>query len=95
MHGKDLTDSEKEHVTLYMYNHENEYKILSPKIEEIYKSKNIRLCVDEKSDFQLTSVLYNKFYKENSIIDTKSVIKFLLKHDEINKININVKQREV
>lgn len=95
MRVKDLTISEKEHVTLYMYNHDNEYKILSPKIEEIYKSKTIRLCVDEKSDFQLTSLLYEKFYKENSIVDTKSIIKFLLKHDEINRININVKQREV
>lgn len=95
MRARDLTISEKEHVTLYMYNHDDEYKILSPKIDAIYKSKTIRLCVDEKSDFQLTSLLYEKFYKENSIVDTKSIIKFLLKHDEINRINITVKQREV
>ena len=95
MRARDLTISEKEHVTLYMYNHDDEYKILSPKIDEIYRSKTIRLCVDEKSDFQLTSLLYEKFYKENSIVDTKSIIKFLLKHDEINRINITVKQIEV
>lgn len=95
MHSKDLTSAEKEHVTLHMYNNEDKYKILSPEVEAIYKTKNIRLCVDESADFQLTALLYEKFYEENSIVNTKSVIEFLLQHDEINNINKNVKQKEV
>ncbi|MDY5050435.1 MAG: glycosyltransferase family protein [Candidatus Mucispirillum faecigallinarum] len=92
---KNPTDSEKEHVTLYIYNHENDYKILSPKVDEIYKSKNIRLCVDEEADFKLIEHVYNKFYQENSIINTRQVIEYLLQHSEINNINKDIKQKEV
>ena len=38
-------------------------------------------------------IIYNLFYIENEIVNTRDVIEFLNKNNEICKINKNIKQK--
>lgn len=82
----------KEHVTLYMYKHPEEFKIGYVKGNEFY-NKNYRLCVDTEDDFKLISEIYNNFKDE--FVSSKAVVKFLDSNKEIASINSDVKQKDV
>lgn len=84
---------EKEHVTWIMYNKSDFFKVGRPNVEEVFKNENIRICVDELEDYKLMEIIYNLFYIENEIVNTRDVIEFLNKNNEICKINKNIKQK--
>lgn len=88
----DVTDDEKEHVTLHIYNHPEKYKILSPDTDNIYKMKGIRLCVDEASDLELIRFIYGQLYKEGDIINIKDAIELLENHPKMKSLNSCVMQ---
>ncbi len=85
------TLAEKEHVTPYI--------IKNWKIEKYIVSKeyisNARLTLDELKDYELINLLYDKFYKNWEIIETKKIIKFLEENIDIKNINNNVEQKKI
>lgn len=85
---------EKEHVTPYIWeNSKKEFSVGSPvKAFGIYK-RDYRLTVDYRDDFKLMRKVYQKFYKENKIIDAKKVILFLDNNPKIANINSNSEQK--
>lgn len=85
-----LTDEEKEHVTLYIYNNADKYAVFSPPINDIYKT-DVRLCVDEIKDLELMEYVYKKLYKNNELIEISDVVA-LLKKDNMTDYNKSVKQ---
>ncbi|MEG2812115.1 MAG: glycosyltransferase family protein [Clostridium sp.] len=87
------TDEEKEHVTLYIYRRPDSFKLLNYDFKSRFKSEGIRLCVDEKRDYDLIKLLYNKFYSEGSLIRVDDVIEYLTKYPEVKKINEDVRQK--
>ncbi|MCY6959583.1 glycosyltransferase family protein [Clostridium brassicae] len=82
----------KEHVTLYMYNHPEIFKIGYVKGNSFYK-KDYRLCVDTEEDFKLVSLIYENFNDEN--VSAKDVVEFLDKNREIANVNKQVVQKNV
>ncbi|AAK80148.1 spore coat polysaccharide biosynthesis protein SpsF [Clostridium acetobutylicum] len=89
---KEEADMYKEHVTLYMYKHPNEFKVGYVKGDEFY-SKDYRLCVDTKEDFELVKNIYEHFNDE--FVSSKNVINYLDRNSEIAQINNDIKQKEV
>lgn len=82
----------KEHVTLYMYKHPEEFNIGYVKGSEFYK-KNYRLCVDTEEDFNLVDKIYNHFKDE--FVSAKSVINYLDENKKLAALNFDIKQKEV
>ncbi len=82
----------KEHVTLYMYKHPEEFKIGYVKGSEFYQ-KDYRLCVDTELDFKLVNEIYNHFQDE--FVTAKYVISFLDKNKDIANLNFEIKQKQV
>jgi spore coat polysaccharide biosynthesis protein SpsF len=82
--------SYREHVTLYMYNHPEKFKIGRIKGEEFY-NKDYRLCVDTEEDFKLVENIYNYF--KNSLVSSREIIKYIDDNKEIIKVNKDVNQR--
>lgn len=80
----------KEHVTLYMYRHPEEFKIGYVKGELLY-NKDYRLCVDTLEDFQLVESIYKHFQDE--YVSSKSIVKFLDNNTRLLNINNNIKQK--
>jgi Cytidylyltransferase. len=82
----------EEHVTLYIYQNPDKFKIGFVRGSEFY-NKDYRLSVDTIEDFKLIETIFNHFQDE--YIDAKEVVKFLDKNPDIASINKNIKQKEV
>lgn len=82
----------KEHVTLYIYENPDEFKIGFAKGNEFY-NKDYRLSVDTIEDFKLVETIFNHFQDE--YIEAKEVVKFLDKNPSISSINEDIQQKEV
>lgn len=89
---KDLDKMYKEHVTLYMYRHPEAFNIGYVKGETFY-SKDYRLCVDTKEDFELVTKIYEHF--KNEFISGKKVVEYLDSNPKIATINNVIQQKEV
>lgn len=79
-------DYEKEHVTPYVINFCDSRSFVEPK----EYAWDLRLTLDEMRDYELLSLIYDKFYKEWEIIEIKEVIKFLKENPEIAWMNQEV-----
>ncbi|MDD3223512.1 MAG: glycosyltransferase family protein [Clostridium sp.] len=89
---EDLDDMYREHVTLYMYRHPEQFKIGYVKGDPFY-SKDYRLCVDTKEDFRLVSNIYGHFKDE--FVPAKEIIKYLDNNKNAAAINSVISQKEV
>lgn len=86
-------DYQKEHVTPYIYENPDKFK-LNGYINEFNYSV-YRLTVDTIEDFNLVKFIYDKCYVENKYFNLKDVIKLLKCYPEIININKHVKQKEL
>lgn len=78
--------SEREHVTPYIW--KNPDKFFISNVENNLDWSNYRLTIDEKKDYELLQ----KVFAEVSDLTTDNIITFLIKHEEIKKINENIKR---
>lgn len=63
--GKDLSMPEKEHVTLFFRNNENDYEINSPELNFVSGIEKLRLTIDYPSDYLAVSAIIAIGMKEN------------------------------
>jgi len=77
--------SEREHVTLYIRNHPEIFKIESYKGDKDLSEQ--RWTLDEKEDFQLIKEIYEELYNENNIFLTDRILSLLENRPSL--ININ------
>lgn len=87
--------SYREHVTLYMYRHPEEFRIGFCNAPKELNHPEWRLCVDEINDFSLIEEIYKALYKEPDIIAMSEVAELLEKQTELLEINRDVKQKTV
>ncbi len=85
---------QKEHVTPYIREHKERFKISYLEVEKFYRHPDWRLTVDEEKDFELMKIIYDNLYKGKPI-SVKEVILFLKKNPELILINKSVKQKIV
>jgi len=83
----------REHVTPYIREHPEKFKLQNIEAEGKIKRPDIRITLDTKEDFELISKIISHF--DNLDFYTENVIDFLEKNPELIKINQNVKQKEV
>jgi len=72
-----------EHVTNYIYAHEDDFKIKWISAEKIIEDSNIRLTVDDETDFMITKSIY-KQTGEN--FDPESIIKYVNNKPDIKQL---------
>jgi spore coat polysaccharide biosynthesis protein SpsF len=80
----------KEHVTLYMYKHPEEFSVGYVKGTEIFQ-KNYRLCVDTPEDFKLVKTIFESLPEQK--LNAKNIIRFLDNNPELAQINKDINQR--
>tara|TARA_B100000959_G_scaffold167758_1_gene175759 strand:+ start:7648 stop:9462 length:1815 start_codon:yes stop_codon:yes gene_type:complete len=87
-------ESEKEHVTLYLRNHKDQFKF--EKLKSKKNNSNIRLTIDEKKDFNLIKKIVKKFpdIVKKKYISSNKIINFLNKNKKISRINSAVIRNE-
>jgi spore coat polysaccharide biosynthesis protein SpsF len=77
--------SEREHVTLYIYQHPELFKLGNVVNDE--DLSYLRWTVDEPEDFQFISQIYEKLYPVNQNFTMQSVLSLLKEHPEWVEIN--------
>jgi len=82
----------REHVTPYIKEHPELFKIIKYKSPLINRYPDLRLTVDTAEDFKLMEILYNELYKSKPI-ELIDVINFIEKKPELRHINSSVEQR--
>lgn len=86
-------DYEKEHVTPYIYQHPELFSIKSVEIPQRLK-RNFRLTVDTEEDLELVKNIYRYLYM-GQIFGIEEIIELLDKHNELVKINAEIRQKEI
>ena len=90
--GEAVTPSEREHVTPYIYNHSEIFKIYNY-ANDVDRS-HMRWVVDEAADYKFIAEVYKRLYREGEIFYMNDVLDLLSKHPELNDINKNIKRNE-
>ncbi|MBN1041179.1 cytidylyltransferase domain-containing protein [Clostridium botulinum] len=84
---------EREHVTPYLYDLNNKFKILSYKNSKDYSK--YRITLDTKEDLEVIKAIYEELYTLNEYFLLEDVIRFLEKNPQIVKINESIEQKKL
>ena len=77
--------SEREHVTPYIRNNSEFFKIGSFKND--IDLSHYRWTLDEIEDYQFINIIYENLYNENRVFTTEEVLRFLKNNSELEGIN--------
>lgn len=83
----------REHVTLYLYRHPQEFAVGVFPCPERLKLPGARLCVDEEDDFHLVEAIYGELYAEGEIVDFEAVLRLLRDRPDLARLNSGVRQK--
>lgn len=86
---------DREHVTLYMYQHPDQFSIANVEAEPPLNRPDLRLCVDTMEDFSLIAKIYETLYVDGNIIDIREVMKLFEKMPELKHMNAHIEQKKV
>jgi spore coat polysaccharide biosynthesis protein SpsF len=86
-------EHQREHVTPYIRENPNKFKIVNIEQEDRLKRPDIRITIDTEEDFILISKIIDSFNNIN--FKTKDIIDFLDKNPDLLKINKNIKQKNI
>lgn len=84
---------EREHVTLYIYNHPEKFALGN--YARHTDASQYRLTVDTQDDFELIRRLIEKLYPSNPKYTLNDIIKVLEEKPEWAQINAHIKQKKV
>jgi len=84
--------SEREHVTPYIWNHPELFKLGNWENEKDYSQ--YRLTVDEKEDFELVSKIILQFKSKFAQLSMKDVIGFLEENKKLAELNAKFERNE-
>jgi spore coat polysaccharide biosynthesis protein SpsF len=86
-------DHHREHIVTFIEEHKTEFKIKVLKSMLPLNQKNLRFTVDTKEDFLFISEIYDKLYKNGSIISIEDTLILMRINPNLADINKSVKQR--
>ncbi|MBI4378780.1 MAG: glycosyltransferase family protein [Nitrospinae bacterium] len=84
----------REHVTTYILDHLNEFRVNRTTPPAYLKDKTFRLTVDTEEDLKLIRRIYKNLYSKGDIVETARAITLLEENPSLLKINIHIPQRD-
>lgn len=88
-------DYQREHVTSYIYEHPEIFKLQNITATGELRHPEFRLTVDTKEDLQLIKEIYKHFYKNGEVFYIKEIINLFNKHPELKKINADIEHKKL
>jgi len=86
---------QREHVTAFIYEHPEIFKIEISKAKGILKRPKFRLCVDTKEDLQVIRKIYKALSESRKEINIYNIIQLLDSNPKIAGINANIRQKKL
>ncbi len=84
---------EREHVTPYIYNNPDKFKIRHYKQQP--NLADMRWTLDTDEDWQMIKAVYDALYVPGKIFSTVDVVEFLRENPEIAALNAHIEQKKV
>lgn len=84
--------AQREHVTKYIYDNYNTFKISNLIPDEVYP--NLRLTLDHKEDYSLITFIYEKLNRINELFNLKDITVLYESNKEIFNINEDISRNE-
>lgn len=84
--------SEREHVTPYIYNHPEQFRLNS--VEQAENMSALRWTVDEPDDFAFVESVYGELYPINPAFTTNDVLALIERRPELLGINARFERNE-
>lgn len=88
-------DYEREHVTPYIYQHSDLFRVKSVEANGKLRRPDLRLTVDTEKDLELVREIFKRLYREGETFYISEVIDLLDRYPELVGINIDVKQKQL
>lgn len=88
-------DYEREHVTPYIYQHPDLFKLNYVEAKGNLRRPDLRLTVDTEEDLEFIREIFKQLYRDGQIFYAKDIIEFLAQHPELIAINAQVRQKEL
>lgn len=92
-HKEATMPHEREHVTPYMHQHPDIFKLREVLSEK--DNSGYRLTLDTPEDFRLIEEIYKVLYREGAIFGTDEVLNLLRARPELPLINAHVEQKKL
>lgn len=86
---------DREHVTLYVWEHPELFSVLHFQNNLDKKYWNIRLTLDNEEDFIFIENIFNELYPENPRFDLYDIIDLLERKPELMEINRHIKDKPI
>jgi len=83
----------REHVTLYIYENKDKYKISAITAEPDENCPELRLCVDTQEDLDFVREVYRNLSSKNPNFLAKDIVALVKKRPELARMNINARQK--
>jgi spore coat polysaccharide biosynthesis protein SpsF len=84
---------QREHVSPYIYEHPEVFKIERVEANGIFRRPAYRFCVDTKDDLELTRKIYAILNNSKKPVNARNIIKLLDSHPELAAFNSHIKQK--
>lgn len=93
-HREATTTFDREHVTPYLRSHSGSlFKTENVPMPGEYHFPQFRLTLDTPEDYKLFQAIYNRFYREGSLINVPEVLVWLDQHPEVSALNADISQK--
>lgn len=93
IYEKATSNFEREHVTPYIYNHPELFRLRN--FENRIDYSSYRWTVDTKEDFDLITKIYEYFQELNSSFDFNDILNLFKSNPELHKINAHIEQKKI
>lgn len=75
MYKKATRPDEREHVTVYMYRHPGNFKIINVKADQKFHAPERRITLDTPQDYALLCAIYDALYPVDECFSTHAIVK--------------------
>jgi len=86
---------QREHVMPFIYEHPEQFKLVSVEIEGPCARPDLRLVVDTKEDLKLIREVYERLGKINPYFGLEEIMNLFQREPELAEINCHIEQRAV
>jgi spore coat polysaccharide biosynthesis protein SpsF len=86
---------DREHVSLYIYEHPERYRLLNVAAPPEHQWPELRLTLDTEPDYRLISAVYEALTPKDPMVRLADVLTWLRAHPEVLALNAQIQQKPV
>ncbi len=94
-HAKTADVAHREHVSLYIYEHPQEFKLHNVMAPAEATAPEFRVCVDTPEDYEVVRTIFESLYAKNVHFTAADVAGFLKSRPDVAQMNQTVAQKKV